>query len=230
MYSVKEILEKNKEYKNADNIALKKYQELKDMSSNIDLEDVKKLSYQEVKEFFKLIIYMNNDETTSNVKEIMEAKKAELYPEILGIHYFKEIKEIDFISEEEKIKLDRLLSKRNIKRNEINSLDEKVVNFLLEKKILEKNYVVSCSHYHNFDCQERVFTSEKVEKLKSYWKKLSNGEETTDEEDEELNCGCFELYCDYDRIEITNLEEFEEHLYEIRYKLIKNPDRTLDNL
>lgn len=230
MYSVKEIFEKNKEYKDANNIALNLYKELKDISNEIDLEDVKKLSYQEVKEFFKLIIYMSNDETTSNVKEIMEAKKAELYPEILGVHYFKEIKEIDFISEEEKVKLDRLLSKRNIKIDEINSLDEKVIKFLLEKKILEKIYIVSCGHYHNFDCQERVFTNERVEKLKAYWEKQSKGIETSDEEDEELCYGCFELYCDYDRVEITNLEEFEEHLYEIRYRLIKKPDRSLDDL
>lgn len=230
MYTVKEVLEKNKEYKNANNIALKVYQELKDISSDIDLEDVKKLSYQEVKDFYKLIMYVSNDKTTSSVKEIMESKKAELYPEVLGVHYFKEIKEIDFISEEEKIKLDRLLSKRNIRRDAISSLDEKVIEFLLEKKIVEKIYIVSCGHYHNFDCQKRVFSSERVEMLKSYWEKQSKGIETTNEEDEELCYGCFEICCDYDRIEVTNLEEFEEHLYEIRYRLIKKPDRSLDDL
>ena len=47
----KGICEKNKEYKDANNIALNLYKELKDISNEIDLEDVKKLSYQEVKEF-----------------------------------------------------------------------------------------------------------------------------------------------------------------------------------
>lgn len=230
MYSVKDFLDKNKEYKNARDIASNIYDELKIIANEIDLDDIKKLSYQEAKDFFNQSIYTCNNETAASIREIIESKKAELYPEILGVHYFNEIKEINFISEEEKVKLDRLLSKRNIRRDEINNLDEKIIEFLLEKQIIEKLYVISCAHYYNFDCQETIFINEKVEKLKSYWEKQSNGEETTDEEDEELCYGCFEICCDYERIEVTNLEEFEEHLYEIRYRLIKKPDRSLDDL
>lgn len=226
MISVKEVLKLNEDYSIAYKALNAMAENLKTSNSDIDLEEVKSMSYDEIKILMKAISYRINDDVLSAIRKIKDRKKEELYPEILDAHYYPEIKEADWLSKEERLKIDNILANLR-KYSEIAKLSDEVKEFLISKNILEKKYIVGC-HHNSFDCDNRTFTEKEINTLKAYWQKEANKEETTAEEDEAAHYGCFEIYCDHENIEITNLEEFEDYFKEIRYSIIKRPDRTLD--
>lgn len=230
MYSVKEVIEKNRAYEKASELSSALFSESREYNNQIDLAEVETLSYQEVKELLTIVGARFTDKNVLiDIKKIALKKKAEIYPEILGVHYFPELKEIDWLSETEKVKLDRLLENRLTKSSQIQELGEKTIRFLIDKKILEKRYVLEC-HCGSFDCYERIITEDRLNKFKQYWKKEESGIETTDKEDEELNYGCIMLNCDNEEIEVCNEIDLDTYLSDTRYIRIKQPDRTLDKL
>lgn len=234
MYSIEDILKANKKYEEE----LKKFEEIqkeiRNINNNINLDDVKlNMNYSEAKELYKLILSRsNNKDMIKNFKDILEDKKAEEYPEIKGVHYYPIIKEIDFLSEEEKIKLDILIKDASTKvsiRESLTDLDYRILDFLVNKKIIEKQYVFGCN-CGSFECNEKIITEEKFNKLKQYWEKDTQGL-TTEEEDKEMCYGCIYVSCWHDSdIEISCLEEFEENLRYYRYSVKVKPDLTLDNI
>ena len=230
MYSVKEVIEKNKAYKKADELSSALFSESREYNNQIDLAEVETLSYQEIKELLSIVGTRFTDKNVLiDIKKIALKKKAEIYPEILGVHYYPELKEIDWLSETEKVRLDRLLGNRMTKSSQIKELDERTIKFLMDRKILEKRYVLECD-CGDFDCYERIITEDRLNKFKEYWQKEKSGIETTDEEDEELNYGCIMLNCDNENLEVCDEDDFKTYLTDIRYKRLKEPDRTLDKL
>lgn len=230
MYSVKEVIEKNKAYEKASELSSALFSESREYNNQIDLAEVETLSYQAIKELLSIVGTRFTDKNVLiDIKKIALKKKAEIYPEILGVHYYPELKEIDWLSETEKVKLDRLLENRMTKSSQIQELDERTMKFLMDRKILEKRYVLEC-HCGGFDCYERIIAEDRLNKFKEYWQKEKSGIETTDEEDEELNYGCIMLNCDNENLEVCNEDDFETYLADIRYKRLKEPDRTLDKL
>lgn len=233
-YPIDYILEANKQYEEE----IKKFEKIqnniRDINNNIDLDEVKKrLNYLQAKELYKLVLSRNNDKAMiKKFKDILENKKAEEYPEIKGVHYYPEIKEIDFLSEEEKVDLDILIKDaftRVSKRDSLEDLDDKILDFLINKSILEKQYIFRCN-CGSFECDDKIITEEKFNKFKLYWEKSEQGT-TTDEEDDEMRYGYFYIGCWHDgEIEISCLEEFEENLRCIRYSVKVKPDLTLDNI
>lgn len=90
---------------------INKYQEFDSFLKGINVEDFKKYSRAELKEFYEeLRKYTFFRSLSLEVSKIMEEKKKEEYPELLEVHHYPDIKEIDFLSEEDRIKLDNYLA------------------------------------------------------------------------------------------------------------------------
>lgn len=203
-------------------------------NDDLDLEEVKsKLTYLEAKDLYKLILSRsNNKEKCEEFKKIVDDKKIKEYPQINDVHYYPIINDMNFLEKEKRIKLDILIKdayrNRNIREN-LNNLDTNILDFLVENSILEKIYIFHCN-CHSIECEDKIITQDRFDKLKKYWEKSYN-DETTPEEDQEMRYGCFETGCWHgDSVEVCSLEDFNEHLRRIEYKVIKEPDLTLDKL
>lgn len=234
MYSIEELKEINKRYdEETDKLRLFNEQ-VREVNDNVDLDEIKsKLSYKEAKELYKLILSRSNNKARcEEIKKIVEDKKIEEYPQIKDVHYYPIIKNIDFLSNKEKISLDRFIkdSYRNRRYAEdIEDLDDRIKDFLIDNNIIEKRYIFHCD-CGSFECDDKVVTQERFDKLKDYWIKEEQGL-TTHEEDEEMRYGCFETGCWNDgSVEICSLDDFNDNLRRIDYKVLLEPDMTLDNI
>lgn len=231
--TLEKFYEANNHYKELQRKANDFYKELKEMNNNLDLNEVrKKCTYSEVKEIYDLMKYCTSDKSVvEEVSDIMASKKEEEYPEILGVHYFPEILELDFLSEKEQIQLDdtlRTAYSSYRKRLDLIHLEKDVLEALIEKGILEKEYLLSCG-CSSMECSPVRISKTKLDKYIKYWED-SQEREMSEDEDNELNYGCIEIPCFYDTIdEICSLEEFNDYSYkEIQYVFKKEPDLTLE--
>lgn len=234
MYSIEEIKKVNKEYDEESNRLKVLGEKVREINDKLDLTEVEsKLSYIEAKKLYKLILSRSNDKSMcERMKKIVDDKKIKEYPEIMDVHYYPIIKDIDFLDNDEKIALDKLI--KNSYRNrrcaaDIETLNEDTINFLIDNDILEKRYIFHCD-CGSFDCDDKVITQERFDRLKEYWIKAEQGL-TTDEEDEGMRYGCFETGCWNDgSIEICSLNDFNDNLRRIEYKVKIEPDMTLDDI
>lgn len=230
--SIKQFYDYNNQYKELQRKANEFYKELKELNSNLDLEEVdKKCSYQEVKDIYTTMKYSTEDKKVlEEIESIMKRKKESEYPEINGVQYFKEINDFDFLNEKEKINLDKLLreaysnySKRIYLKNKV---EDRIIEKLLEVGILSIDYILSC-HCTCNDCSQVRISEQELEKYKEVWNK--NFYEISEEEEEYsfIEIPCFEESVD----EITSLEEFNNYSSKrIEYKFKKEPDLTLELL
>lgn len=203
-------------------------EKVENIANELDLNELTNMSFDEIKETISIIKFYCNKEVLNKINEIKQKKKANLYPEINSVHYYPEIKEMSWLSEEDQINLDKKIKDCRISNIETD-IEEESLNFLINKEILEKRYIFKCFH-NSWDCGEEAVTEKRFNELKEYWKKESKGK-TTQEDDEQYHYGCFEVPCAYDRCrEITNLKEFEDEYSYIQYVRIKKPDLTLDKL
>ncbi len=235
--SVKEILEAN-EYYRAKNEELNKiYKQTKEMNSLIDLDEVKKaLNYKETKDLYEIICYSISDkEVEKELVKIMNNKKIKEYPQILDVHYYPEINEIELLTKEEKIKLDILIKDVSMKPRDkyrISELDNKLINSLCSKGILEKRYSFSC-HCNSIECDTEYITEMRKKAFYNYHKfdyESATNEEIAEHEDK-FNEGYFEVGCWNDGgYEVCSIEDFENNMGHIDYKVIKEPDMTLDKI
>ena len=233
--SLDRFYEVNNYYKELQSKANDFYKELKEMNNNLDLDEIrKKCTYQEVKDIYTTMKYCTSDKTIiDEVINIMNLKKEEEYPQILGVQYFPEILQFDFLNSKEQIQLDKVLREafsNYSKRCELHHLGEEKLKALIDCGILEKVYVLSCG-CGSFECSEVSIKQSELDGYINYWN-VSMERETTDEEDKEFHYGCIEIPCWNDTTdEITNLKEFEEYGYKrIRYSFKKDADLTLENL
>ena len=231
---LEEILNANLQYQEKASEVKALYQELCQLNDQLDLEEVRTtMSYKEAKQLFELVKYATNDSTKVNaLKALVQAKKEEKYPEILGVHYYPELKQFTQLSESEQIALDRQL--RNHGKNSYkafrSNLSEDVLQALVDLKILQRAYAVSC-RCHGHWCDSHLLTEEQRLRYIDYWQREAQGEEISDEEYDELDGGCLSIYCNRkeDVIEIYNLDTLNRHSREYLY-LEKEPDLTLEEL
>lgn len=236
MNKIAQVIEANNHYKEEKKRVNELYTKLTLINDEIDLEEVKNtLNYLETKDLYYLMIYcFNNKEIESSLCKIMTEKKLKEYPEILGVHYYPIIKDIDSISEEQKVVLDKLIkdafSKYNVRVKLSKQIEPNVLEFLVENKILKKEYVFHCT-CDDEECYDEFVSQERFDKLKEYWNKQSEGIETSHEEDNEMGYGYIEVGCWNDGyIEIGSVEDFNKHLRRVEYKVLQEPDMTLDNI
>lgn len=232
MYSIKKIYEMEEKYQDKKQELEEFKKQVIQFNDRIDINELSTFKHSEVKELYSKIRFLCSSNTSEKIKSIIQTKKLEEYPEILGVHYYPIINSIEFLDEESKIKLDTLLKKACSivsYREQLKDLDDKIIEFLMNNKIIEKQYIFRCN-CGGFDCDDKIVSEEKFNKLKLYWEKELK-DETTHEEDREMNYGCFETGCWNDgSIEICSLEDFEDNLNEVRYIVKVKPDLTLDNI
>ncbi len=208
------------------------------VKDSVDLNEVdKKYNYLEAKE---LINELGRFKYEENVKKFLQIKKEREYPEILGVHYFSEIKEITWLSEEDKVELDKLLKSIYNKSPRYYSwklaeMDKETLNFLKYKKIIEKRYKFTCHCDYNDECEIVYITEDQKQKFYDYYSfdyNNATNEEREKHDDEWKENGYFDVGCWNDGgYEVCSIEEFEENVSDdVGYKVIKEPDMTLDRL
>lgn len=236
MYSVSEIIKTNKHYEEEAKKLNELWRKTKEANDKLDLEEVKNnLNYADSKKLYQILSTgSNNKEKCEELKKIVYDKKVKEYPQIKDVHYYPIINTIDFLDKENKIKLDILLkeSYQNAHKQKKlkNILDEKTINFLIDNAILERLYIFHCDCDNDFYCDDKIITEEQFDKLKTYWQKQAEGT-NTDEDDEYMHYGCFEVGCSNDNfIEVSCLSDFNKYLRRVEYKVKLKPDTTLDEI
>ncbi len=238
-FSVKEIVDANLRYKELENNVHELYKELKKVNSMIDLEEVQRdLNYGQVKELFNMLSYsISEKDVQDELEKIMDNKKIEEYPKILGVHYYPIIKEMDFISEERKIELDRFIEgcnrRASLKRDISIELNSEEIKFLVDNEILEPIYSFYCNCCGN--CEPELITQSQKDKFYEYHNfdyKNKTKEEICKHQEDNFGDGYIEVGCWNDGYyEVTNIEEFEHNVSEhIKYNIKVKPDMTLDNI
>lgn len=232
--SVSEIIKANELYERERKALAELWNKTTLINDCLDLNEVKgNLSYKETKSLYNTVIYScNNKEKLNMLEEILKEKKIKEYPEVLDVHYYPVIKNIDFLSDNEKIDLDKTIKNAyliRLSRGKLNELNNKILHFLLTNKIIERQYIFHCSCGDD-ECYDEVITESLFDKLKDYWQRETTND-TTHEDDKEMNYGCFETGCWNDgNVEVCSLEDFNNNLKRIEYKVVKEPDMTLDML
>lgn len=206
--------------------------EVRDNMANLieklDLSSLDNYSYSESKELLSLakkFSYGEAYDKNHRFNLYLKAKKETEYPELRSVHYYPELRELIGAKEEnELIKLDKAL-KSSYKKRYIIHLEtyiEESLEFLIEKKIIEKLYEFRCNCYNNDDCITEYITEERYEKMKIAWES---------KDDEDWEDGYFYRSCwNEGGYEVYNQVTFDENLTGIRYKVVKEPDISLDEI
>ena len=123
-------------------------QDVSNKANDINLDEVIELPYKDIKDLNLLLntkVRLNTN-FGLQLKELEESKKLEEYPELLDAHYFPELKQLEFLKQDERVLLDYNL-KRYYKYSKIRNfhifedlnlnkeIRTKIMNFLLENKI-----------------------------------------------------------------------------------------------
>ena len=225
---------------------INKYTEFNKYLNSININEFKQLSREELIEFKnELPSYFSFRYLNSEIDEIIKEKKLQEYPELLGVHHYPDIKELDFISEEDKIKLDEFISAwgfnsylheytrklRDINENWNHKIAIKILEFLTLKQILKR-------YYKLYICCDYIIVDE--EKLNKYLRlfELKESKELSDKEGKEFDnlytkldyLTCFCPDCD-NEIEITKemiMDTVNNPNY--LYKIVKERDKSYDNV
>jgi len=224
---------------------INKYTEFNTYLKEININEFKQFTREELSEFTKILpSYFSFRYLTSEINDIIENKKLQEYPELLGVHHYPEIKELDYISEEDKIKLDNFLVEwgfgsylyeytpklTGLFKNWSNLSN--ILEFLASKQILERYYKMYIC------CDYIIMDEEKINKYLRYFELYKNNDELSKKEWEEFDKLQDELHYNYEycsecdnEIEITEkmiMDTINKPNY--LYKIIKERDKTFDNI
>lgn len=216
---------------------------LVDAVNDLDFGTLENCDYETIRDLFKQVQYLINDDRRKKLSDIVESKKILKYPQLLKPTYYPEIDALN-ISDEEKLRLDKAaymntryyMSWDNLDRLEY-KLSIQDLELLKSIGIIEKKYSFRCK-----DCGDPCITISEsdLEKYKRVFQLEKMGNSLTDEQDQELDklyeqgFYCIEvccMECDFD-YEITNqkvLDDYKSHMKEI-YRVVKSPDLTFEKL
>jgi hypothetical protein len=227
---------------------IKKYLDFNEYLQQINVKDFDQFSRQELIEFTKILRqHTHLRYITSDIDKIIANKKLEEYPELLGVHNYPEIKEIDFLSEEDKVNLDKSLCSlgyssyiykgstlwRNVSNTWSEDVQDKIFKFLLEKGIVERHYKIHPC------CFDKVISQVVVNNFMTFFnlhdengiipkeKYFENEEFIYSMMNESEGC-CDDCDNDY---EITKdmIEEAINNTWQHLYKVVKTRDKSLDD-
>lgn len=222
--NIKELYSRIGKYEDISNKANNMYKSI--LEEGIDFEDLEKMRYKELKEFSIKTNYFLNKENKEKLDNLLIQKKTIEYPEWSnGVYYYPELKEIGWLSTKEQRRIDQLIGGEYFSSKLVERLDKKVLEFLVNKKILEKVYIFYDGIY-----DEKYVTEEVFLEYKKYWDKIKAGVEINDDEFyDKYDEGVLTLFFEENCLEISSEEEFKEKA-KITYKRIKDPDLSLENL
>lgn len=150
--------------------------------------------------------------------------KKEEFPQLLGVHHYPELAEIDFISEKKKIELDKYLCM--IRKGQYvfqfwkytNDTD-RLRDILLKKGIIGKVYHMNCSCHRDEVLTDKM-TWEEIEQIKAAI--INKDDDFLEEFYDGLYCHKCEDFEEY--------SEWNDRYVKEQYILIKDRDSSLDNV
>ena len=245
--SISKIKEINNNYKNKKEELDKLILEIRKQNSLIDIDEYSKLIYEDMKELYKDIKYnINNSEIKEKLEKILNNKRLEEYPQLLDAHYYPELLKLEYLTKEQILRLDNNLkffsnwsnikTSQLFKGNEFFNTDDEVLNksikFLLNNNIIERVYVFKCKCGDD-ECFDKYISQEYKDKFynihESDWNKLNDIEKEEINKLIEEGYAWFEVGCwnggDY---EVETIEDFENNLNRIYYRVVKKPDLSLE--
>lgn len=211
---------------------IQKYNEFSDFLETVDVDRLKQEMTREELNLFKSELYKIKIRSLPyDIGKLAEEMKLEEHPELLDVHKYPELKEINFLSNDEKIELDKFLGSLMPNRHYINGLIgvvedyrkiDDVKNFLLQKGIVERRHFLNCPK-----CNDNYLSRTLTDNDKLRLEQILDKKDWDDyEELEELmHFTCDECFYEYpDPFEINNLYFTTEHI------LVKERDTKLDNI
>lgn len=205
------LIEQNKEYKDLykkyNEILNKKREELKKINNEtIEIMDLKKLDYLQLKELLDLISYNIDNNLKEKLNNVYLSKKP---------YENKIVEKMDFLDKNKKIELDVNLSYFKNKyithafwyKMKVNAeTEKKIINILLEEDYIREDYQLRCTDCHDYIT---ILNKEKLDKIKEYEEiraKIRTYEEEADTKElpEEEKKQIDELYDTYYDIEECN--------------------------
>lgn len=212
---------------------LTKYNELNEFLNSISLDDLRKqFNRHELNEFKSNLYNTKLRSLAYEISKMTDEMKFEEFPQLLGVHHFPILNEIDFLTEEQKINLDKELVRYRVgnyvsglwKITRDESKRKQLLKWLLDNGILETKHAVLCPYCHNGNVTDTMTTQEK-DKLDSMF---SNYKKAYDEDLEEnlqdiLEHACME--CD----SFTEVDDLKELKYTEYHQMKKERDNSLDN-
>ncbi|PGC56586.1 hypothetical protein COM24_07180 [Bacillus toyonensis] len=129
---------------------ISKYNEFGEFLKTVDISELKQQYTR------KELITLSESIRTSDLRslwheiyKLTEQLKLEEFPELLGVHNFPVLKKIDFMTENQKIELDKKLVSFRVGNylpylGRYTDEHKKLEEFLLENEMVEKEYVVTC--------------------------------------------------------------------------------------
>jgi hypothetical protein len=215
---------------------VQKFEEFHAYVAGINREELKgRFTREELKGFKEKIYNISSNRLEYEVNDIIKEKKLEEYPELLGVHHYPVLKEIDFMTEEEKIKLDEKLTGYRV-GDYLNGLwrftkkEKKLKQFLLDKGVARNIYYLNCRCEEQF-LGEMLSGEEKV-KLEEIMKKSPG--EWSDEEEElyenEVQEYCCECYAGEDRGSVKQELENGKLFFKELLRMEMKRDDSLDKV
>lgn len=203
-----------------------------DFLNSIDLEKLKEKYDRKTLEKFANDLYkLEIPDIPYQIWKLTEEKKKEEYPKLLGVHHYPELKEINFLTEENKIKLDDYLGNLGVGKYILNLYRfvgqnknfSKLTKFLLDKGIIEERFLLRCP-----ECDEteisKVLTKEELNEVKEVI------ENNNAEKLEEMNYKNIIFFSCMNCEEEINWDNFNENWISTNYILVKERDKSLDNI
>lgn len=197
----------------------------------VDLNELRtKFTRREMDNFSLNIYSIKTRNLGYDTSKLVKEWKKEEYPELLGVHSYPVIKEIDFLNENQKLSLDKHLAKMRVGNHlyglyNVTRDSEKtklVETFLVEKEIVDEGYYAICPQCNSSHLSGRLNKEEK-DKLISLVKDPSYVER------EEL----LEKYLEYNCIDCescTDMNEMSEIKFKADFTLMLERDKSLDLL
>lgn len=211
---------------------ISKYMEFSQYLESIDVNAWKgQFSRKELQEFESSIRKIKIRSLPYDISKLTDEMKKEEYPQLLGVHHFPLINKIEFLSEEQKIKLDEHLVKHQV-GNYVNDLwgivkDQKLQDllfeWLLDKGVLEKKYAVMCPGCHDGIVSKLVDEEEKnhTQKLFDQYKEDGNWDLHEQIVTEFICMGCDQEF---------ELDEISKLSWKLFHEMKMKRDNSLDNV
>lgn len=211
-----------------------KFNEFNSYLEGIDLDKMKQEHTRlELKKFSRDLYNLKVRSLAYEVRKIVDEMKIKEFPQLLGVHHFPIINNVDFLTENEKIELDKFLVKHrvgdyvgglwHITRNE--SKRKQLEEWLFQNGVIEEVYAVLCSHCHNGHIS-KILTHEEKSQLEINFKRYKETADYNDYEKIERVIEYICMECDHE----TEIDYISELHYKELYKMKLERDTSLDNV
>ena len=240
------ILQLNTEYDNKKRELELEFKRLEQINSKLNFDELRKMTYDKVKDVRERLKYrIASNDVEKKLDKLYQEKRYEKYPILKVAYYFPVINQLDYLTDEDKRKLDKRLEKMKLWNcNEYDIVSHinggkdnkfKLIQFLIDNDIVERGYLFSCNCGDNSGMCDHEYKSEKeLEEFKEYYSK--NVDDMTDEEydkweDDWEKIGYISVGCWNDsEVEICSILDLENARKREVYKVIGKADYTYENV